>query len=74
VAGRHLVDWCRTIAHELAHMRQDYDGKLNQSHPEIGGDIENDANIKSGIVVKHFIKNILTSEDKKFLGLGSYGS
>jgi len=71
--GRHLVDWCRTIAHELTHQKQDYDGKLKTSHPEIGGEIEDDANIMSGRIVKYFIKNILTAEDKKRLGLGTYG-
>lgn len=73
VAGRNLVDWCRTIAHELTHYRQDLDGKLNSPHPEIGGEIEDDANIYSGRCVKYFIKKILTKDDKKFLGLGSYG-
>lgn len=74
VTGRHLVDYCRTIAHELTHQKQDYEGKLETTHPEIGGDIEDEANMMSGRIVKHFIKNILTKEDKKRLGLGSYGA
>ena len=44
VGGRHLVDWCRTLAHELTHFRQDVQKKLNKPHPEIGGDIEDEAN------------------------------
>ena len=73
VGGRHLVDWCRTIAHELTHMKQDFDGKLNEPHPEIGGDIEDEANVMSGRITKYFIKKILTAADKSHLGLGSYG-
>ena len=73
VQGRNLIDYCRTIAHELTHMRQDYDGKLNEIHPEIGGDIEDDANSTSGRIIKFFIKNILTKEEKTKIGVGTYG-
>ena len=70
--GRHMIDYCRTIAHELTHMKQDYEKKLNKPHEEIGGPIEDEANVMSGRITKHFIKNILTPEEKKKLGLGSY--
>jgi hypothetical protein len=73
-AGRHLIDYCRTIAHELTHMKQDVDGRIKGPQQEIGGQIEDEANAMSGRFVKHFIKNILTAEDKKRLGLGSYGA
>lgn len=74
IGGRHFVDWCRTLAHELTHFRQDVQGKLNKPHPEIGGDIEDEANVMSGRITKYFIKKILTAEEKKHLGLGSYGN
>jgi hypothetical protein len=74
IAGRHLVDYCRTISHELTHMKQDVDGRIKGPQQEIGGEIEDEANALSGRFVKHFIKNILTPEDKKQLGLGTYGS
>lgn len=70
--GRHMIDFCRTIAHEMAHMKQDMDGRIKGVQQEIGGEIENEANIFSGIVTKHFIKNILTDDEKINLGLGSY--
>lgn len=70
--GRHMIDYCRTIAHELTHMKQDYAGQLNTPHPEIGGEIEDEANIMSGRITKYFVKNILTKEDKQRLGLGTY--
>ena len=70
--GRHMIDYCRTIAHELAHMKQDVDGRIKGVQQEIGGEIEDEANVLSGRYTKHFIKNILTPEEKKKLGLGSY--
>jgi hypothetical protein len=70
--GRHLVDYCRTIAHELTHMKQDINGELEEPYPEIGGPIEDEANTMSGRITKHFVKNILTPEEKQKLGLGSY--
>ena len=72
--GRHMIDYCRTIAHELTHMKQDYSGQLNQPHQEIGGPIEDEANVMAGRITKYFVKNILTPEEKQKLGLGSYGS
>lgn len=72
VAGRHPIDYFRTIAHEMTHMQQDYNGELNEPHQEIGGDIEDNANISSGRITKHFIKNILSDDEKRDLGLGSY--
>ena len=72
VAGRHPIDYFRTIAHELAHMRQDVDGRISGPQQEIGGEIEDEANVLSGRYTKHFIKNILTDDEKKKLGLGSY--
>jgi hypothetical protein len=70
--GRHFIDYCRTIAHELTHMKQDYAGQLNTPHQEIGGEIEDEANMMSGRITKYFVKNILTKEDKQRLGLGTY--
>lgn len=72
--GRNLIDYCRTIAHELTHMKQDVDGRIQGLQQEIGGQIEDEANYMAGRLVKHFIKNILTKEDKARLGLGTYGT
>jgi hypothetical protein len=72
--GRNLIDYCRTIAHELTHMKQDVDGRIQGLQQEIGGQIEDEANYMAGRLVKHFIKNIMTKEDKEKLGLGTYGS
>lgn len=72
--GRNLIDYCRTIAHELTHMKQDVEGRIQGLQQEIGGQIEDEANYMAGRLVKHFIKNIMTKEDKEKLGLGTYGS
>ena len=71
--NRHFIDYCRTIAHEMVHMKQDYDGKVETENQEIGGPIEDEANAVSGQIVKSYIKNHLTKEQRKFLGLGTYG-
>lgn len=72
VQNRHFIDYCRTIAHELTHQKQDLDGKDFTNIPEIGGEIEDEANSTSGRIVKEFIKKQLTPKEKKHLGLGSY--
>lgn len=72
--GRHFIDCCRTIAHELTHMKQDYEKQLEVPHSEIGGPIEDEANIMSGRITKYYIKKLLSKEEKEHLGLGSYGS
>jgi hypothetical protein len=74
VQNRHPLDWFRTIAHELVHYKQDLNGELKGPIPEIGGKIEDDANLWSGRICKEFIRDQLTDKDRKSLGLGTYGS
>jgi muramidase (phage lysozyme) len=54
--GRKLVDMLRTIAHELVHHRQNELGKINPPVPEIGGEIEDEANSDAGRLVKYYGK------------------
>lgn len=70
--NRHLIDYCRSVAHEMVHQRQKYQNRVDGKVQEIGGDIEDEANAVSGQIVKEFIKNQLTDEQKKFLGLGTF--
>lgn len=72
VQNRHPIDCCRSIAHEMVHQRQKYQNRLNGLIQEIGGDIEDEANAVAGRAVKEFIKNQLTEEQKRFLGLGKF--
>jgi len=72
VQNRHFIDYCRTISHEMTHMKQDYDGEVESENQEIGGKIEDTANAISGQIVKSYLKNHLKPEQKRFLGLGMY--
>jgi hypothetical protein len=70
--GRNFIDYCRTIAHEMTHMKQDYEGRVEDKNQEIGGKIEDEANALSGQIVKSYLKNHLTAEQKKIFGLGTF--
>ena len=72
VGGRHFIDWARTIAHEMTHLKQAVNGELIGEIQEIGGEIEDTANLMSGRIVKSYIKNVLTKEQKQKLGLGVF--
>ena len=72
VGGRHFIDYCRTIAHELTHLKQAVNNELIGEIQEIGGKIEDDANASSGRIVKEYLKSVLTKEQKEKLGLGSF--
>ena len=56
--NRALVDVLRSIAHELVHHKQFEQGRLNgpENPPDIGGEIEDEANAKAGQFIKMFAK------------------
>lgn len=55
--NRALVDVMRSLAHELVHHKQWEDGRLNgPKPPDIGGEIEDEANSKAGQYIKMFAK------------------
>ena len=56
VSGRHPVDICRTLAHELVHYKQKLDNKLNADSGETGSNEENEANSVAGIILRKFNK------------------
>ena len=51
---RALADILRSIAHELVHHQQNEDGRIDGTAPDIGGDIEDEANSIAGQLVKKF--------------------
>ncbi len=53
--GRHYLDICRSIAHELVHMMQHERGLITGPIKDIGGFHEDQANSKAGQIVKKFI-------------------
>ena len=54
--GRALVDVMRSIAHELVHHKQYEQERLKVQPPDIGGEIEDEANAKAGQYIKMFAK------------------
>lgn len=54
--NRMIVDIMRSVAHELVHHKQWEQGKLKVKPPDIGGEIEDDANAIAGQLIKKFAK------------------
>jgi len=54
--NRALVDVCRSIAHEMVHHKQFEEGRLKVQPPDIGGEIEDEANAKAGQYIKMYSK------------------
>lgn len=62
--NRALVDVLRSIAHELVHHKQFEQGRLEVKPPDIGGEIEDEANAKAGQFIKMFAKEDPTIYDE----------
>ena len=54
--NRNLADILRTLGHELVHHKQNELGMLNIKSGETGSDVENEANVKAGIMMRDFGK------------------
>ena len=52
--NRALVDVMRSIAHEMTHHKQFEQKRLEVQPPDIGGEIEDEANAKAGQFIKMF--------------------
>jgi hypothetical protein len=55
--NRSLVDILRSIAHELQHQKQNELNQIPDDPQNIGGELENEANIMCGILIKLFIND-----------------
>ena len=53
-ADRNPVDILRTLAHELAHFKQDQLGLLDKDSGHTGSAAENDANAQAGIIMRNY--------------------
>jgi hypothetical protein len=63
--NRHIVDVMRSVAHEMVHHRQFEQGRLDgPKPPDIGGDIEDEANSLAGQYIKLFSKKDSTIYDE----------
>lgn len=56
VAGRHIADVLRTVAHELVHHKQNEEGRLTRYAGETGSEFENEANSKAGVLMRNYGK------------------
>ena len=54
--NRALVDVCRSVAHEMVHHKQYEQWRLKVQPPDIGGEIEDEANAKAGQYIKMYSK------------------
>ena len=52
--NRMMVDIMRSIAHELVHHKQYEQGRLKVKPPDIGGEIEDEANAIAGQLIKKY--------------------
>ena len=55
--NRAIVDICRSIAHELTHMSQMLQDRIEFPVQDAGGEIEDEANAKAGEIIKLFAKS-----------------
>jgi Zn-dependent peptidase ImmA (M78 family) len=62
--NRALVDVMRSMAHELVHHKQYEQGRLKVKPPDIGGEIEDEANAKAGQFIKMYAKEDPTIYDE----------
>jgi cytidyltransferase-like protein len=59
-ANRHPMDIFRSVAHELVHHKQNEDGRLGKDIAKegaTGSDIENEANLEAGKIMRWFAKS-----------------
>lgn len=57
VVNRHIMDVCRTLAHELVHFKQDLNDQLNGDNPgATGSPQENEANAEAAIIMRNWGK------------------
>jgi hypothetical protein len=62
--NRMLVDVMRSIAHEMVHHRQFEQGRLGVKPPDIGGEIEDEANAVAGQIIKLYAQEDKTIYDE----------
>jgi hypothetical protein len=56
VKNRHIMDVCRTLAHELVHFKQDLDGRIEPDSGKDGSPIENEANAEAAVIMRKWGK------------------
>jgi hypothetical protein len=54
VKNRNTADILRTLAHELVHRKQEFEGKLDNNSGNTGSEVENEANALAGVLLRDF--------------------
>jgi hypothetical protein len=57
ISNRHIMDCCRTLAHELVHYKQDLNHELDGEDPgATGSPQENEANAQAAVIMRNWGK------------------
>lgn len=56
ISNRHIMDVCRTLAHELVHFKQDLEGRIKPDSGKDGSEEENEANASAAVVMRKWGK------------------
>lgn len=57
ISNRHIMDVCRTLAHELVHFKQDLNHELDGADPgATGSPQENEANAQAAVIMREWGK------------------
>lgn len=57
ISNRHIMDVCRTLAHELVHFKQDLNNELDGPDPgATGSPQENEANAQAAVIMREWGK------------------
>jgi len=66
VKNRHIMDVCRTLAHELVHYKQDLDTQLDDPDAgATGSPQENEANARAAVIMRNWGKKHPNLFDKE---------
>ena len=69
VLNRHIMDVCRTLAHELVHYSQDLKKELEDDGAgATGSPQENEANARAAVIMRHWGKKHPELFDKESIG------
>ena len=69
VKNRHIMDVCRTLAHEMVHFKQDLNDELNDDAAgSTGSPQENDANAQAAVIMRNWGKKHPEYFDKESIG------
>jgi hypothetical protein len=69
VKNRHIMDVCRTLAHELVHFKQDLNEELNsEGAGSTGSPQENQANAEAAVIMRNWGKEHPDLFDQEAIG------